>query len=114
MKMAATGTTAKASSPVATSRSPATSMMRAPKRSARLPAMGEKIATIISATDWPEPIKVFDQPNVLAHSSVMTETDWRADMTMESVAKHSHTMIQGLMRDFVVMDTFEHGSWGFG
>jgi hypothetical protein len=34
-----------------------------------------------------------DQPNVLFHSSVMTETDWRADMTMESVAKHSHTMI---------------------
>ncbi len=39
----------------------------------------------------------------------MTETDWRADMTMESVAKHSHTMIQGLMRGFVVMDNVEHG-----
>jgi hypothetical protein len=69
---------------------------------------------MISATDWPEPIKVLDQPRVLAHSSVMTETDWRADMTMESVAKHSHTMIQGLMRDFVVMDSVEHGPWRFG
>ncbi len=89
-------------------------MMRAPKRSARLPAMGEKIATMISATDCPEPIKVFDQPRVLAHSSVMTETDWRADMTMESVAKHSHTMIQGLMRGFAVMGIVEHGAGAFG
>jgi hypothetical protein len=28
----------------------------------------------------------------------MIETDWRADMTMESVAKHSHTTIHGLKR----------------
>src|SRR5687768_15551182 len=114
MKMAATGKTAKANSPVPTNKSPATSMMRAPKRSARLPATGENIATMISATDWPEPIKVFDQPRVLAHSSVMTETDWRADMTIESVAKHSHTMIQGLMRDFTVMDNVEHGPGAVG
>jgi hypothetical protein len=44
----------------------------------------------------------------------MTETDWRADMTMERVAKHSHTLIQGLMRDFVVMGSVEHGAQGFG
>ncbi len=41
---AATGTAAKARSPVATTSRPATSMVRAPKRSARLPAMGENIA----------------------------------------------------------------------
>jgi hypothetical protein len=44
----------------------------------------------------------------------MIETDWRADMTMASVAKHSHTTIQGLMRDFTVMDTVEHGPRAFG
>jgi hypothetical protein len=44
----------------------------------------------------------------------MTETDWRADMTMERVAKHSHTMIQGLMRGFVIMANVEHGAWVFG
>ena len=60
------------------------------------------MATMMSATDWPEPMKVLDQPRVLAHSSVMIETDCRADMTMESVAKHSHTTIQGLMRDLAV------------
>jgi hypothetical protein len=44
----------------------------------------------------------------------MIETDWRADMTMASVAKHSQTMIQGLMRDLAVMDSVEHGPWGLG
>ena len=60
--------------------------------------MGEKMAMTTKATDWPEPIKVLDQPRVLAHSSVMIETDWRADMTMESVAKHNHTTTQGLIQ----------------
>ena len=52
----------------------------------------------MSATDWPEPMKVLDQCSVRAHSSVMIETDWRADMTMARVAKHNHTTIHGLMR----------------
>ena len=43
-------------------------------------------------------------PASLAHSPVMMETDWRADMTMASVTKHSHTISQGLMRGFTVMD----------
>ena len=34
----------------------------------------------------------------------MMATDWRAERTMASVTKHSDTMIQGLMRDFVLMD----------
>ena len=63
---------------------------------------------MISATDWPEPMKVLDQPSVRAHSSVMIDTDWRADMTMASVAKHSQTMIQGLMRDCAFMAPLHH------
>ena len=73
-------------------------MARAPSRSAKLPATGEKMAMITSATDWPEPMKVLDQPSVLAHSPVMIDTDWRADMTIARVAKHSQTTIQGLAR----------------
>ena len=60
--------------------------------------MGAKMATITRATDWPEPMKVFDQPSVFAQSSVMIETIWRADITIERTAKHSQTTIQGLMR----------------
>ncbi len=52
---------------------------------------------VINATDWPEPMKVFDQPKLRTHSSVIIETDWRADITMESVAKHSQTTIHGLI-----------------
>ena len=54
---------------------------------------------MIRATDCPEPMNVMDQPSVLAHSSVMMETDWRADMTMARVEKHSHTTNQGLIRE---------------
>jgi len=56
------------------------------------------MATITRATDWPEPMKVFDQPSVFAQSSVMIETIWRADITIERTAKHSQTTIQGLIR----------------
>jgi hypothetical protein len=61
------------------------------------------MAMVTKATDWPDPMKVFDQPKLRAHSSVIIDTDWRADMTMESVAKHSHTTAHGLMRAFVSM-----------
>ena len=50
-------------------------MARAPKRSARLPMIWEKMATMTKANDCPDPMKVFDHPSVLTHSSVMIETD---------------------------------------
>lgn len=56
------------------------------------------MAIITSATDWPELMKVFDQPRVRVQSSVMMATTWRADITMESTAKHSHTTTHGLTR----------------
>src|SRR5438477_7384475 len=55
-------------------------------------------ATMTRATDCPEPMKVFDQPSVLVQSSVMIDTTWRPDMTIDRVAKHSHTTIHGLPR----------------
>jgi hypothetical protein len=43
----------------------------------------------------------------------MMETDWRADMTIDNVAKQSQTTTQGLMRDCGaadnVMGQSEHG-----
>jgi hypothetical protein len=80
------------------------SMAPAPQqRSARVSATGEKMAMVTKTTDWPEPMKVLDQPWEYAHSSVMIETDWRADMTMHSAAKQSHTATHGLIRDLASM-----------
>jgi hypothetical protein len=63
-----------------------------------LPAIGATTATITSATDWPVPMNVLDQPSVFVQSSVMIETIWRADITKERTAKHSQTTTQGLRR----------------
>jgi hypothetical protein len=46
-------------------------------------------------------MKVFDHPRLFTHSSVMMATDWRADMTMASVAKQSQTTTHGFMRRLV-------------
>ena len=59
--------------------------------------MSEKAPTSGGAS--PADPLILDQPRVRAHSSVMIETDWRADITMASVAKHNQTTIQGFMRD---------------
>jgi hypothetical protein len=59
-------------------------------------------------------MKVLDHPRSRTHSLVMMATDWRAERTMASVTKHSQTTIQGLMRDFAVMDSVEHGPGAVG
>ena len=81
------------------------------------PGCGDAIMIITAVRDYKakkgfgndlDPMKVLDQPKVRTHSFVMIDTDWRADITMARVAKHSQTTIQGLIWDFVLMECLEH------